>query len=168
MIRGQGRLLATALLTLSLAGCASGPRFEGDHINTSLQPRTAVQAGASVQGETVVWGGRIIQVRPQQDQTTLEIVAFPLRNNQQPNTSQQTLGRFLMTYPGYLEPEDFREDRLITVTGPLEEGRTGMVGDASYDYPVVRATDFHLWPEQQAETRQEPSVRFGVGIGIFR
>lgn len=165
------RLLGAALAGLLLTGCASGPGFSGDHINTTLQPRhvsqNTLQGEAADTRETVLWGGRVIQTSPGQDTTTLEVVAFPLQRDQRPNERQDSIGRFLVRYAGYLEPEDYREDRLITVTGPIDEVREGVVGDAPYRYPVVRADQLYLWPERQA-VQQQPRVQFGVGVGIFR
>jgi|SRR5690625_360378 len=162
---------AMALAGLALTGCASGPGFSGDHINTTLQPRevsqSALQAAGRHTGETVLWGGRVIQTSPGQDATTLEVVAFPLQRNQRPNERQDSSGRFLIRYAGYLEPEDYREDRLVTVTGTVEEVREGVVGDAPYRYPVIAADQLYLWPERQS-TDQQPRVHFGVGVGIFR
>lgn len=162
-----GRLIGIVLAGLLLAGCATGPGFSGDHINTRLQPREAARNLDAAREETVLWGGRIIQADPGQDSTTLEVVAFPLQRDQRPNERSESSGRFLMTYPGYLEPEDYREDRLITVVGTMQETRDGMVGEANYRYPVIQASEFYLWPERQ-EVQQQPRVRFGVGVGIFR
>lgn len=163
-----GILATGALLTgMFLTGCAGGPGFSGAHINTDLQPQQVAQNIHATRGETVLWGGRIVQASPGSESTTLEIVAFPLQRDQKPYDKHDSIGRFLMTHPGYLEPEDYRTDRLITVVGTVEETREGMVGDASYRYPVIQANEFYLWPERQA-VQPEPSVRFGVGIGIFR
>lgn len=168
------RLLALtgiALTGVLVTGCASGPGFSGDHINTALQPRevsqSALRDGNSHTGETVLWGGRVIQTSPGQDTTTLEVVAFPLQRDQRPNERQDSAGRFLIRYAGYLEPEDYHEDRLVTVTGTVEDVREGVVGDAPYRYPVIAAAQLYLWPERQT-TDQQPRVHFGVGVGIFR
>lgn len=158
-------LLVGALFALS--GCSSGPGFSGDHINTGLQPRAAIQGGDQFTGQSVLWGGRIIHAEPQMDSTRLEVLAFPLRGNQQPDVDKSSQGRFLIMYPGYLEPADFRADRLITVVGRLEKSRTGQVGEATYRYPVVMADDLYLWPEQNRDS-SEPRVHFGIGVGIFR
>ncbi|MCH8505619.1 MAG: Slp family lipoprotein [Ectothiorhodospiraceae bacterium] len=162
------RLLALLSLPLFLAACATGPGYTGAHINTELQPRAAAQASDGGSGETVVWGGRIIQAQPLEDATQLEVLAYPLQRNQQPDTGKSSQGRFLGYYPGYLEPADYASDRLITVTGPLREAHTGRVGEADYRYPVINADDIHLWPEQQQVRRDEPRVRFGVGVMLHR
>lgn len=154
------------ICSLLLISCASGPGFSGADINSSLEPHTALQAGKAALGQTVLWGGRVIQAEPQADSTTLEILAFPLRGNQQPDTGKASQGRFLVVYPGYLEPADYSPDRLITVVGKLEDARDGKVGEAIYRYPVLRADDIYLWPQQT--TTGEPRVQFGVGIGIMR
>ena len=160
------RLTLVSLCALLLVGCATGPGFSGDHINLDLQPRGALAADAAVRGQTVLWGGRIIQTVPEEGVTTVEVLAFPLRGNQQPNTGMESQGRFLVVHPGYLEPADFSADRLITVVGTLEASRSGQVGEAEYRYPVVRVDSLHLWPLQREQS--EPRVHFGIGVGISR
>ncbi|MCK9563975.1 MAG: Slp family lipoprotein [Bacteroidales bacterium] len=150
-----------------LAGCASGPGFALDAVNAGLKPAAAARADADAAGQKVLWGGRIIQVVPGPEHTTLEVVSFPLRRNQQPDTSGGSEGRFLMWYPGYLEPEDYQAERLVTVVGTVREARTGQVGEAEYRYPVIVVDELYLWPEQR-ESASEPRVRFGLGIGIMR
>ena len=160
------RFVLFSLCSFLLVSCASGPRFSAADINDNLQPHTVLQAGVASLGQTVLWGGRVIQAEPKADSTTLEILAFPLRGNQQPDTGRASQGRFLVVYPGYLEPADYSPDRLITVVGKLEEARDGKVGEAMYRYPVLRADDIYLWPRQDAAG--EPRVQLGVGIGIMR
>ena len=45
--------------------------------------------------------------------------------------------------------------------------RTGTVGEAKYVYPVLKADRMKLWPPTY-DGRSEPSVHFGVGVGIIR
>jgi len=155
------------ICSLLLMSCTSGPGFSGAHIDTELQPQSALKAAAEVRGQYVLWGGRIIQAEPREASTTLEVLAFPLQRNQRPDTAKTSEGRFIIVYPGYLEPADYSANRLITVVGRLNDPRSGNVGEAVYHYPVVTGDDLYLWPEQQ-QGDSEPRVRFGVGVGIMR
>ncbi len=161
------RVLSIILAGALLAGCATGPGFAVDGVDTHLTPSAASRLDADTRDSRVLWGGRILQVEPGAGHTTLEVVSFPLRNNQRPDANRGSEGRFLVHFPGYLEPEDYQAERLITVVGTIVEIRTGKVGEADYRYPVVRVDDLHLWPEQR-DRLAEPQVRFGVGIGITR
>lgn len=160
-------ILVTGLLILLLTACASGPDFRTENA-ADLAPRAAVTAGESAIGERVIWGGRIINVSPQEQGTQLELLAYPLDRNQQPNTGRASQGRFLVIYPDYVEPADWSPDRLVTVTGNVEDIRTGRIGEAEYRYPVVHADDLYLWPEQSASRRSPPRVNFGFGVILSR
>lgn len=159
-------VVIAGVCALLIVGCVSGPGFSGDHINKRLDPADVLADVDGAMDETVVWGGRIIQAEPKADSTTLEILAFPLYRSQQPDAGKDSLGRFLVIYPGYLEPQDYSTGRMVTAVGRLEEIRLGQVGKADYRYPVLRGDDLYLWPP--ADEAREPRVHFGVGVGIFR
>ncbi len=160
------QLLLTLAIALLLSACAGGPSFDTEGVNRDLQPRQA--ASERIEDERVLWGGTIISAKPGEDSTQLEILAYPLDRGQQPRTDRSSQGRFLAIADGYLEPEDYSAGRQITISGPLQTSRTATIGEAEYRYPVVTAEDLHLWPRQTTPQRQEPSVRFGIGIGIMR
>ncbi|MCC5856611.1 MAG: Slp family lipoprotein [Ectothiorhodospiraceae bacterium] len=163
------RLALLFLCTLPvLAGCATGPGFPTEHVNTELVARAASATAEGARGERVIWGGRIIQTEPEDRETRMEVLAYPLQRNQKPDTTEGSQGRFLVVHPGYLEPADYAPDRLITVTGELDQPRKGRIGEAEYRYPVVHAEALHLWPREPQRVREEPRVRFGVGVMISR
>ncbi|MGH8501457.1 MAG: Slp family lipoprotein, partial [Gammaproteobacteria bacterium] len=58
-----------------------------------------------------------------------------------------------------------RQGRLVTIKGVLSETQDGAIGEADYTYPVVRAEQIYLWPEEAA--RRDSGINFGVGIGIL-
>lgn len=156
------KLLATILLALMLAACASTPGFDTSGVDPDLTPRRA--AAQQVEGEQVVWGGVIVNSTNLEDVTRLEILAYPLARNQRPQTDQRALGRFIGLRSGYIETADYAPGRQITVTGVLEGAAEGQVGQSRYTYPVVELEQLYLWPEERV--RREPRVNFGVGIMI--
>ncbi len=167
MRRTAMKTLPIIAAMLVLTACATGPQFDTDGVNRDLQPRQA--AADQVRDEQVIWGGTILSVKPQQDTTQIEVLAYPLDRGDQPRIDRSSQGRFLIIADGYLEPADYGEGRQITVRGPLEEARTATIGEAEYTYAVVRADDLHLWPRRTSHgTRSEPRVNFGIGIGIMR
>lgn len=162
-------LVATVLLLAGLlAGCASGPRYDLDQARTDLTPEAVGKAGQAFVGEPVVWGGRIIETRPGEDVTEVELLGYPLGRHQVPSHQRASQGRFLIRTTGFLEPGDWQTGRLVTVRGNLERSEEGEVGEAIYRYPVVRADDLYLWPEETA-ARQRPrgSPRVNIGIGVI-
>ncbi len=161
------RLPLLLLVSLAVSACASGPRFDWAGVDRDLQPATAVAQIEQRRGEPVVWGGTIVQTRNLEDATRLEILAYPLGSQQRPLTERPAQGRFLVDYPGYLEPTAYAAGRLVTVSGRLVEQHTGQVGEARYRYPLLAGEGLHLWP-RQAQAARQPRVSLGVGITLGR
>ncbi|MCP1673001.1 outer membrane lipoprotein [Natronocella acetinitrilica] len=160
-------LIGTSLIALLLTGCASGPglsREEG--LNTTLIASQAARDGAI--GDRVVWGGRVIDNRSLEDGSLLEVLAYPLNRNEEPRTDTSAQGRFLVRESDFLEPEDYRAGRMITVRGEIVEIVSGQIGEADYRFPVIEPDALHLWPARGATAPAEPRVRFGVGVMISR
>ncbi len=97
----------------------------------------------------VRWGGNILQVENLSEKTLIEVLGRPLSDNGKPNESGRSQGRFKIMLPGFIEPEEFPKDRLITVYGKLTEIISGQVGSYDYSYPVVKPASYHLWAEQR-------------------
>ena len=158
------RAAAAAGLAAALAACASTP-IDLEERGAAPAPVTASEvadASAPAEGE-VLWGGTIIASTPLESGSQLEIVAYPLDRTQRPQLGRASEGRFLVESGDYLEPLDFAEGREVTVLGALEGVEEGRVGEARRDFPVVRATDLHLWRGEAP--RSGTGFTFGIGIG---
>ncbi len=167
-MRVTGVFVALAF-TAMLAACATpGPDYATTDVATGLTPREAVSGFSQRQGQTVLWGGVIIAGRNLEDYTRIEVLAYPLDNDQRPMTDRQPLGRFLVRTPGYLETADYQAGRLLTIKGAVTEIAEGRIGEAAYTYPVVGTEQLHLWPVPAAAQPSGPQVRFGVGVIFSR
>ena len=157
------RLLTMCVLGLALAACAKSVP-DDPSIDRALTPARAVADLAANRGHKVQWGGVIIGSKNLKDRTQFEVLAYPLDKDGRPQRNQAPLGRFLALKDGYVETVDYAAGRLLTITGPLQETRNDKLGEADYIYPLIAADDLKLW--QERAPREEPRVRFGVGIGI--
>lgn len=152
---------------LCLAACASGTGISTEGVNETVTPGQATTEIDSLRGDEVLWGGTIVNSTNLEDATRLEVLAYPLDGSQRPRTSAEPNGRFLAIEQGYLETVDYRQGRVITVKGSLQEIREGEIGEADYTYPVVQCDQLYLWPEEnRVEDRGWGGVNFGIGIGI--
>lgn len=162
------RILLLASLLMLMAGCASTPRFDTTGIDLQATPQAAVRDDSALLGEDVLWGGVIVNSSNLEDSTQLEVLAYPLDDEQRPRVNRSPIGRFLAHTPGYLETADYGHGRLITIRGRLQETTTGRIGQASYTYPVVEILDNQLWQPETTIEPSRPRVNFGIGVMIGR
>lgn len=162
------RWAVVAVLALVLTGCATGPRYDTDGVEIDLSPEDVVAEPDAWVDSRVIWGGRILGVEHLEDETVVEMIAYPLDRHQGPLVTMAPTGRYLVDYPGFLETADFGDGRRLTVTGSVTAVREGRVGERTLAYPVVEPDDLYLWPEYAERRPAEPRVRFGVGIMITR
>jgi outer membrane lipoprotein len=123
------------LLALLLGGCATVP----PPLQGAWAPRVPHDVGPQDVGSSVRWGGRLVALRPQGAGACFEVIAQPLAANGQPDGSDASLGRFIACREGRYDPEVFRPNRELTITGRIE----------SLDGPPrVAAAAVVLWPRR--------------------
>lgn len=153
-----------ALLALALlSGCASGPVLDAGGVDPGLTPSTVTRHAV---GRRVLWGGGIISSVNRERSTELEVLAYPLRENQRPDDRAAPLGRFLVLHPSYLETLDYSQGRRVTVRGRVAEVRQAEVGRAPRALPVVESEAIHLWPVGQDYAWRSWPVQIGFGIWV--
>jgi outer membrane lipoprotein len=141
-------LITTGLLFL-LSGCASNvPELIRNAPAGDLRVKEVQQQkDSNYTGSVVRWGGNIISVHNEADETQIEVLTRKLDKDGKPLEKSKSRGRFIASIPGFLEPEEYPKDRLITITGEVKEVIIKKVGTYPYPYPVVEVKAHHLWPE---------------------
>lgn len=157
------RWLFLPLVLLGLGACATPPLALPDPAGPQVTPRAAVVEG--LPSTEQIWGGVIVGVHNRVDHSLLEVVSYPLRN-QEPQTARMTDGRFRLEVGGFLDPVDYRAGRRITARGSVQRTEAGRIGEVDYVFPVMVASELYLWPEVAAPERRSGGVTFGIGIGI--
>ena len=99
----------------------------------------------SYAGETVIWGGHILENQAGQAETRLIILHTPLSLNQKPKSRETTQGRFIAVINEYLDPAVYSQDRMVTVAGELNGSDESFQADGYGPYPVLRVQEIHLW-----------------------
>ena len=157
------RWLLLPFVLMGLGACATPPLAPPDPALPQITPRAAVVEG--LPSHEQLWGGVIVGLHNRVDHTLLEVVSYPLRN-QEPQTARMTDGRFRLEVGGFLDPVDYRTGRRITARGPVPRTEAGRIGEVDYVFPVMIASELYLWPELAAPARRSGGVTFGIGIGI--
>lgn len=152
--------VSVVLFGILLTACASQPLFDRSGVDDGLKPDTAQDQLDQV----VLWGGTIIDSQNLSDRTRLEVLAYPLRHDFQPDVNAATEGRFIVEQAGYLETREYAPGREISVKGRLQSSRSGRIGNSEYRYAVVEAEQIKLWPVEKNRGR----FSFGIGVSIIR
>ncbi len=141
------RLPALPLLVLlSLTGCAYVISSEvRETARKDLTFPMVFQDPEAYKGETVIWGGVIIDTQNRQDGTTLTILETPLDSVGMPQDGVYSRGRFLVVTASFLDNEVYRKGRRLTVAGQVLGKEVRPVGQVQYAYPVISARELHLW-----------------------
>ena len=161
----MARLLLSSIVLFLLGACASGPGYDERQVNMAATPRSAVAELDMIRGQTVLWGGVILNTINMESMTRLEVLAYPLNSSQMPQRDRDPLGRFILDKQGFLDPATYAEGRLLTTTASVVGTDRGQVGDVEYVYPVIEAGDIYLWP-RDSEDANRSRVHFGIGVGI--
>ena len=139
------RWVLATLLAL-LAGCAGSIPAIIRQAPPGNPPENVV--GADVHhyiGAHVRWGGTIVKTENRPGETELEIVSRELQTNGRPVDEEESGGRFLARYAGFLDPTIFMQGRLVTVVGTVAGDEQRLIGQYSYDFPVLHVEAYFLW-----------------------
>lgn len=142
--------------TALLAGCAGTPEpLRGD-----FPPLVPAAADADDIGTEVRWGGRVLDVTPQQDRTCMEILSLRLDKASRPREDGEAGRRFLACKDDFVEPAAFPEGRLVTVVGSLTGFETRPVGEYDYRFARLQAHTIYLWAERDPDPFHDPYPGF--------
>lgn len=97
------------------------------------------------QGKIVVWGGVIMSASNLKEGTLIEVLQKPLGFRKRPTEGDESDGRFLALYHGYLDTAIFAKGREVTVAGTILGERTKRLGEIDYHYPLMAIREIHLW-----------------------
>jgi outer membrane lipoprotein len=112
-------------------------------------------------GKVVVLGGQIIATTVKDNETWIEMLEKKLDAQQKPEDTDQSAGRFLVRFLGFLDPAIYAAGRKLTVAGQVEGALVRPINETKYTYPVLAAKEHYLWKPEEANR----SPRFGIGIG---
>jgi len=144
----RGWLLGLSLVLLG--GCASNvPQVIRQD---AAEPLSVAQAQASpeaLRGESVRWGGEILEVLNRKQYTDVVVLRRRLFNDGEPRPDGGEAKRFVARVAGFLEPAEYAPEKRLTVVGELAGLLNLTVGDFEYPHPVVRVEVLHLWPKYE-------------------
>lgn len=151
---------------LMLSGCVMTSVLDTSVVDSDVLPVNAIAGYQRLHGRTVQWGGLVVEVTNNKDETHLEILSYPLRSDGDPDEYKSPTGRFLVKYPEFLEPLDYAPGRYITVVGTIESLAAEKIGESIRKLPVLKGDQIHLWPKSRYRHQPASRVGFGFRIGL--
>ncbi len=148
LFEGEARTIGCLALAVLLAGC--GSPFSGEEkkrVHDQPSFSALVQKPSTYQGRIVMLGGAITRTTNLEAGTLLEVLQERLDGSDRPITSDRIDGRFLARSSTFLDPSVYRKGRDVTVLGHVVGAQAGRIGDRPYTYPLIAATEIHLWPQ---------------------
>ncbi len=150
-----------ALFSAGLVACTS-VEFAGTENRLDLLARDVTQGDFA---GTVVWGGKVLEIANLESGTELLILALPLNSGNVPQIDEPSVGRFVATHSGYLEPEDFAPGRYVTLAGNLAGLTDAWSHEGQpFDLPLVRSSQVHLWPRDPSTWQTRYTIGLAIGI----
>jgi outer membrane lipoprotein len=107
-----------------------------------------LKAPEAFKGESIIWGGVIIETITRSDDTLMIVRQADLDFQKQPKDLDKSAGRFIIRYRGFLDPAIYSKDREVTVVGTIAGKEERPVGEHRYMYPVIDILDLHLWEKR--------------------
>jgi len=141
---------------LLLAACSTIPP---ELKAPDVQPVSLIQVvehPKRYQGWVVRWGGRILQLTNEANDTWVQVLSYPLDGKGRPETDATPEGRFLIHTHAFLDPAIYLPDKELTVIGTLAGFEERMVGKRKIHIPRVEARGWYLWPKRQEPPPSPP------------
>jgi outer membrane lipoprotein len=142
------RLSSLAAALVLLVGCATVPEpLQGTYADVS----SASVQGVATNGDTVRWGGKIINTASESPRTCFYLLSRPLDRQARPragSVSRENQGRFVTCHQGRYDPQVFAKGRDLTIVGTLHGSVMQPAGDRDQAYPLVNADVVYLWPKR--------------------
>jgi outer membrane lipoprotein len=156
-------LLSTVALLVTLTGCAS-TQEAGD--GSDAQAPTFLQVKAapnSFEGQSVVFGGKVLTARRQKDGTRIEVLQLPLDRSTRPGYDlTQSQGRFIAINREFLDPATVPIGTRITVTGEVSGSITLPLDETDYTYPVIEIKHVQVWAGLEDVAPPYPPLLYGA------
>jgi len=102
-------------------------------------------------GKIVLWSGVIITSVNLKEGTMIEVLQKPADIQGRPKDVDESEGRFLALYPGYLDVAIYNGGRRVTVAGEVKGKKIQRLGEIEYTYPLISAREIHLWPVEKKD-----------------
>lgn len=100
-------------------------------------------------GKVVLWGGVIIGAKNLKEGTLIEVLQRPTDRRGRPKDVDESHGRFMALYDGYLDVAIYAQGRGVTIAGEIMGEKVQPLGEIDYHYPLIAIKEIHLVKEER-------------------
>ncbi|MBI5026797.1 MAG: Slp/YeaY family lipoprotein [Nitrospirae bacterium] len=138
-------ILIIIVVLLLFSGCAHVVSDEAlKMVDTEISFKELLRDPEAYRGRVVLLGGVIIQTKNTKEGTIIVVLQKALDRWGRPIEEDVSAGRFLILYPGYLDPFIYSDGKEITVVGEVSGKKTMPLGEIEYVYPVISPKEMYL------------------------
>ncbi|MBC2694965.1 MAG: hypothetical protein HF982_06785 [Desulfobacteraceae bacterium] len=139
-------------LFLISAGCA--PLISRE-LRKELSPditfKQVIKDPDAHKGKRILISGIILGSRNTKEGTLIEILQKPADIGGRPKDVDDSDGRFLALYDGYLDTAIYSRGRDVAVAGEITGKRVLPLGEIDYIYPLISIKEIHLFKVRKKE-----------------
>ena len=139
-------------LLLISAGCT--PFISKDlrrEISRDITFKQVIKDPEAYIGKTVLISGIIIGSKNTKEGTLIEILQKSADMEGRPKDVDNSDGRFLALYDGYLDTAIYTQGREAAVAGEIKGKRVLPLGEIDYTYPFISIKEIHLFKVRKEE-----------------
>jgi len=155
------KIVWVILSVLLFLGCAHVmPEEVRARVDKTLTPEELFRDPEAHKGAVVLLGGMIVSSKNANEGTYLEVLQKPLDRRGRPRDVDESLGRFIVLYPGYLDSAIYSPGKSISVAGEVLGVEKRPLGDIEYRYVLLKSIELKL-----VDLATRIPMRFSIGVG---
>ncbi len=158
------KLFIMITLTTFLAACTPAISKKSlDKVDPNLSFQMLIKDPELYRGKNILVGGQILAVNVREGESWVEVLHKPLDWQHNPKDTDESAGRFLVRFQGFLDPAIYTAGKKITVVGEVQGKKVQPLKEMDYAYPVLTPREHFLW---KPEDSTSPRFHFGIGVGV--
>ena len=153
MIKHQIFTYITLSLLLIATGCAPIISKElRKNVSVELTFKEIIKDPDAYKGKIILLSGVILGSKNTKEGTLIEVLQKPGDREGRLKDVDESYGRFLALYNGYLDVVIYSRGREVVVAGAIKGKRVLPLGEIEYTYPLILVKEIHLFKVRKDES----------------
>jgi outer membrane lipoprotein len=133
------------------AGCSPITRQLSKEISSDITFKEVIKDPEAYKGKIILVSGIILGSKNTKEGTLMEILQKPADIEGRPRDVDESDGRFLALYKGYLDTAIYSREREVIVAGKVMGKRVLPLSEVVYTYPLISIKEIHLFKARKEE-----------------